>query len=40
MRMIEQGARMKTMQVINWYDCGKKGDAAGSQCHSAEPARL
>jgi len=24
MRMIEQGAKMKTMQVINWYDCGKK----------------
>jgi glucose-1-phosphate thymidylyltransferase len=24
MRMIEKGAKMKTMQVNNWYDCGKK----------------
>lgn len=24
MRMIERGAKMTTMQVKNWYDCGKK----------------
>lgn len=24
MRMIEQGAKMRTMQVMSWYDCGKK----------------
>ncbi len=24
MHMIEQGAKMRTMQVLSWYDCGKK----------------
>lgn len=24
MRMLEQGVRMKTQKVINWFDCGKK----------------